>query len=85
MLFSDRAIFVVVYSLRTEGILNWERLRRHIANVTIRSKDAPIILVGSHSDIPGGDWVSPLPDSFKELHPQVTRSMEECSLFDLLL
>ncbi len=68
VLFSDRAIYVIVYSLRTE--VSMVELQRHLMNVTIRCKEAPIILVGTHSDAIGGNPNLPLP-ALKARYPQV--------------
>ena len=68
VLFSDRAIYVILYSLRTE--VNMVDLHRHLMNVTIRCKEAPIILVGTHSDCIGGNPSLPLP-ALKARYPQV--------------
>jgi hypothetical protein len=68
VLFSDRAIYVIVYSLRAE--VNMMDLHRHLMNVTIRCREAPIILVGTHSDSVGGSQSLPLP-ALKALYPQV--------------
>ncbi len=57
VLFSDRALYVVVYSLRAGASV--ADLTRHLMNVTVRCKDAPIVVVGTHSDAVGGD--APLP------------------------
>jgi hypothetical protein len=68
VLFSGRALYIIVYSLRTE--INIGDLQRHLKNVMIRNKDAPILLVGTHSGIMGGDFTLPLP-SLKSSYPQV--------------
>jgi hypothetical protein len=68
VLFSDRALYVVVYSLLTE--INTGDLQRHLTNVTIRCKEAPILLVGTHSDKVGGDCTLPLL-ALKEKFPKV--------------
>ena len=68
VLFSDRAIYVILYSLRTE--LNMVDLHRHLMNVTIRCREAPIILVGTHSDAIGGNPNLPLP-ALRARYPQV--------------
>jgi hypothetical protein len=48
VLFSDRALYVVVYNLRAGSSV--PDLTRHLMNVTVRCKDAPILVVGTHSD-----------------------------------
>jgi hypothetical protein len=68
VLFHDRAIYVIVYSLRAE--FNLQDLHRHLMNVTIRCKDAPIILVGTHLDAVGGSPSLPLA-VLKARYPQV--------------
>ncbi len=68
VLFHDRAIYVIVYSLRAE--VNLGDLHRHLMNVAIRCKDAPIILVGTHLDAVGGGASLPLRD-LKARYPQV--------------
>ncbi len=68
VLFHDRAIYVIVYSLRAE--VNLGDLHRHLMNVTIRCKEAPIILVGTHLDAVGGGASLPLAD-LKARYPQV--------------
>jgi hypothetical protein len=68
VLFSDRAIYVIVYSLRAEVSL--VQLFRHLMNVTTRCKDAPIILVGTHLDVIGTNQSLPLP-ALKSRFPQV--------------
>ena len=70
VLFSDRAIYVIVYSLRT-GV-NQSELTKHLMNVTVRCNDAPIVLVGTHSDVIGGDPNLPLV-ALKAKFPQVCR------------
>jgi hypothetical protein len=60
VLFSDRAIYVIVYSLRTE--INLPDLMKQLMNVTVRCKDAPIVLVGTHSDVIGGNSNKALSD-----------------------
>jgi hypothetical protein len=68
VLFHDRAIYVIVYSLRAE--VNLADLHRHLMNVTIRCEEAPIILVGTHRDAIGGS--APLPLAvLKARYPQV--------------
>ncbi len=71
MLFGDRAVYVVVYSLRTE--VNSADLHRHLMTVTFRFKDAPIILVGTHLDAVGASPYLPLRD-LKAKYPQVGAS-----------
>ena len=61
---------MVVYSLRA-GV-NLPDLHRHLLNVTVRCRDAPILVVGTHSDTVGGDSVLPLA-ALKETFPQVCR------------
>jgi hypothetical protein len=68
LLFSDRALYIVVYSLLTE--INAGDLQRHLKNVTIRCRDAPILLVGTHCDKVGGDSTLPLL-ALKKQFPQV--------------
>jgi hypothetical protein len=68
VLFSDRAVYVIVYSLRA-GV-NLVDIHRHVMNVTVRCRDAPIVLVGTHSDVIGGDASLPL-DDLKAKFPQV--------------
>ncbi len=68
VLYHDRAIYVIVYSLRAE--VNLGDLHRHLMNVTIRCKEAPIILVGTHLDAVGGSASLPLAD-LKAKYPQV--------------
>jgi hypothetical protein len=60
VLFSDRAIYVIVYSLRSE--IRLPDLMKQLMNVTVRCEDAPIMLVGTHSDVIGGDSNVRLPD-----------------------
>jgi hypothetical protein len=68
VLFSDRAVYVVVYSLRAGASVS--DLTRHLMNVAVRCKDAPILVVGTHSDAAGGG--SPLPlAALKARFPQV--------------
>ncbi len=88
MLFSDRAIYVVVYSLRAE--VNMVELQRHLMNVTIRFKPeagkkdtAPIILVGTHKDEIGGSLNLPLPALIRH-YPQVCRNLHYQLLQQLL-
>ncbi len=76
VLFSDRALYVIVYSLRTE--VSFADLHRHLMNVTVRCKDAPIILVGTHCDVMGGDWTLPLPAlkaRFSQVLPALARKL----------
>jgi hypothetical protein len=68
VLFSDRALYVVVYSLRTEASVH--DLPRHLINVTVRCKDAPVLVVGTHSDAVGGGAPLPLA-ALKARFPQV--------------
>lgn len=70
MLFSDRAIYVIVYSLRAEVRL--ADLYRHVMNVAIRCSEAPIILVGTHCDAIGTDTALPM-SAFRARFPQVVR------------
>jgi hypothetical protein len=81
VLFSDRAIYVVLYSLRTE--VNMVDLHRHLMNVTIRCKEAPIILVGTHSDSMGGNPNLPLP-ALRARYPQVLDTYLTCCYLRLL-
>ncbi len=71
VLFGDRAVYVIVYSLRTE--VNSADLHRHLMKVTFRFKDAPIILVGTHLDAVGASPYLPLRE-FKAKYPQVGAS-----------
>jgi hypothetical protein len=72
VLFSDRALYVVVYSdyysLRAGASV--PDLTRHLMNVTVRCKDAPIVVVGTHSDAVGGGAPLPLA-ALKARFPQV--------------
>jgi hypothetical protein len=68
VLFSDRAVYVIVYSLRA-GV-NLSDIHRHLMNVVVRTRDAPILLVGTHSDVVGGDPSLPLA-ALKAKYPQV--------------
>ena len=68
VLFSDRAVYVVVYSLRAGASVH--DLTRHLMNVTMRCKDAPILVVGTHSDAAGGGAPLPLA-ALKARFPQV--------------
>jgi hypothetical protein len=68
VLFSDRAIYVIVYTLRAAVSLH--DLFRHVQNVTIRCKEAPIILVGTHLDVVGTNEALPL-TAFRFFFPQV--------------
>lgn len=68
--FSDRALYVILYSLRSELYL--PDFARHLMNVTIRYNDAPILLVGTHSDCFIGDGGLPLA-ALKARFPQVLR------------
>ncbi len=68
VLFSDRALYVVVYSLRAGASVH--DLTRHLTNVTVRCKDAPILVVGTHSDAAGGGAPLPLA-ALKARFPQV--------------
>ncbi len=61
-------MYVIVYSLQTGVIM--PDLYRHLMNVTVRCCDAPIVLVGTHSDAIGGDPSLPL-ESLKKEFPQV--------------
>ncbi len=70
VLFSDRAIYVIVYSLQAEFSLS--DLTKHLMNVTVRCQEAPIVLVGTHSDVIGGDPNLPLV-ALKAKFPQVCR------------
>jgi hypothetical protein len=53
VLFSDRAVYVIVYNPRTD--VTEDHLNKHVRNVTVRCKDAPIVLVGTHLDGVGGE------------------------------
>ncbi len=68
VLFSDRALYVVVYSLRAGASV--PDLTRHLMNVTVRCKDAPVLVVGTHSDAVGGGAPLPLA-ALKARFPQV--------------
>ena len=68
VLFSDRALYVVVYSLRAGNSVT--DLTRHLMNVTVRCNDAPIVVVGTHSDAVGGGAPLPLA-ALKARFPQV--------------
>jgi hypothetical protein len=68
VLFSDRAIYVILYSLRTGASPG--DLSRHLMNVSLRHKEAPIILVGTHADVVhGGSGLSLA--ALKKRFPQV--------------
>ena len=68
VLFSDRAIYIVLYSMRTGA--SPADIRRHLMNVAIRCKDAPILLVGTHADVVhGGSGLSLA--ALKRRFPQV--------------
>jgi leucine-rich repeat kinase 2 len=49
VLFSDRAVYVVAYDLRT-SISSFD-LVRLVMNVTIRCPEAPVLIVGTHCDL----------------------------------
>jgi hypothetical protein len=68
VLFSDRALYVVVYSLQAGASV--PDLTRHLMNVTVRCKDAPIVVVGTNSDAVGGGAPLPLA-ALKARFPQV--------------
>jgi hypothetical protein len=61
-------VYVIVYSLRA-GI-NEHDIHQHLMNVTVRCRDAPIVLVGTHSDVMCGDPDLPL-ESLRTTYPQV--------------
>jgi hypothetical protein len=61
-------VYVIVYSLRA-GV-NMSDIHRHLMNVVVRTRDAPILLVGTHSDVVGGDPSLPLA-ALKAKYPQV--------------
>ncbi len=79
VLFSDRALYVVVYSLETE--INTADLQHLVKNVTVRCSKAPILLVGTHRDIMGGDWTLPLL-ALKKQFPQVCETAVYSSDFN---
>jgi len=67
MYFSGRAVYVVAFSLRSNG--SREQLYAHLMNVTVRCPDACILVVGTHAD-----QVSAMPaslSSWKREFPQV--------------
>ena len=67
MYFSGRAVYVVAFSLRSNG--SREQLYAHLMNVTARCPDACILVVGTHAD-----QVSAMPaslSSWKREFPQV--------------
>ena len=70
MLFSDRAIYVIVFSLRAQSLSTAE-LTRHVMNVSVRCKDAPILIVGTHADVVGGGGASVSLATLKQRFPQV--------------
>ena len=49
--FTDRAIYVIVYSLRLE--ISTADLTRQLMNVTTRCPDARIVVVATHADEAG--------------------------------
>ena len=70
VLFSDRAIYVIVFSLRAQSLSTAE-LTRHVMNVSVRCKDAPILIVGTHADVVGGGGASVSLATLKQRFPQV--------------
>jgi hypothetical protein len=68
VLFSERAMYVIVYTLENINFL--PDVERHLLNVHVRYKDAPILLVGTHSDVDGGGAPLPLA-ALKIRFPQV--------------
>ena len=70
VLSSDRALYIVVYSLRTA--LNLADIQRHLMCVTRADccNDAPILLVGTHLDATVADGGLPLA-ALKLRYPQV--------------
>ena len=79
VLFSDRAIYIVIYSLRTGA--SPADITRHLMNVTIHCKDAPVLLVGTHADVVhGGSGLSMA--ALKARFPQV-RLFHSLSLLEL--
>ncbi len=68
MLFAGRALYVVVYSCLTE--VSWVDLQAHIQNVTSRTRESPILLVGTHHDKRSLSCTIPLP-ALKNKFPQV--------------
>ena len=68
VLFSDRAIYIVMYSLRTGA--SPVDINRHLMNVAIRCKDSPVLVVGTHSDaVHGGGGLSL--EALRRRFPQV--------------
>jgi hypothetical protein len=51
VLFSDRALYVVVYSLRAQSLQH--DVPRHIQNIAVRCPVTPILVVGTHADAIG--------------------------------
>lgn len=75
MLFSDRAVYIVVYSLRAS--ISLPDIYRHVMNVAVRCRDAPILLVGTHSDVVGGDATLPLAE-LRAKFPQARACQGNC-------
>jgi GTPase SAR1 family protein len=68
MLFAGRALYVAVYSCASE--VSWLDLQAHIMNVTSRTRESPILLVGTHHDKRSSCDSIPLP-ALKKKFPQV--------------
>lgn len=68
MLFAGRALYVVVYSCLTE--VNLLDLQAHIQNVTLRTRESQILLVGTHHDKRTSSSSIPLA-ALKKMFPQV--------------
>ena len=74
ILFSDRAIYMVLYSMRS-GISE-ATLTQHVLNITTRARNARILLVATHADqVAGSDAVAVARDvslsRLKDRFPQV--------------
>lgn len=77
ILFSGSAIYVIVYSLRAGPGVNNSDLTKHLMNVSVRCKTAPIILVGTHIDAVAGYSKLPLTE-LRKTFPQVLGLMDKC-------
>jgi hypothetical protein len=69
VLFSDRALYVVVFSLRSHSVRL--EVERHVLNIAVRCPRAPIVVVGTHVDAVavGSEGLSL--EGIKERFPQV--------------
>ncbi len=73
VLFSDRAVYLIVYNLRT-GISQSD-LVRLVMNVAVRAPEAPVLLVGTHCDLvreSGRSAAGPLLRALQQRFPQVS-------------